>query len=507
MPDGPERIKAWREAAALYRVALEKAPARDEAPEAAMNGAQAYKQVGDYDQAIEMYTLFIKEYGSEQNLAKLEKGDPAASPPKPADPAKYGERVKFLKQAYDALSSSYVLFFNYRTAAETYDTISRNSRFQQPARRDAARNAALLYANIGDRDKMTASRSTFMGLNPPPEQKADIDFLVASADYKAWDEHGPDEGANHSARLKAVGTMDAYYTNSRNNLAANAYVVQAAYNSAKLRRAGRDPKADEWCKATIGAFERFRGTAPVVDGKNKALGSIQADMAAECAYRALDERIKQEFDYETGHHRYAGVIDRVKKTFDDDIKKGELYFNLLQEVITKFESRPWSVAARARQGSLYDSCRTGLFNARPPGLKLYTDKEEKLLKLAETSDRDDLQEQADAIRQKRREDWRSARERSLNDADKAMVKFYVEAVTWGRAWKVRNPPVDFAIQRLAFFTDILGDAKLREFSQGIIDPETKQPFQYRDGVFLRSRPGMTPPLTPDGLPAPLPVVP
>ena len=89
-------------------------------------------------------------------------------------------------------------------------------------------------------------------------------------------------------------------------------------------------------------------------------------------------------------------MEEVKKAFDDDIKKAEGYFNQLQEVITKFESRPWSVASRARQGSLYDSCRTGLFNARPPGLKLYTDKEEKLLKLAETSDREDLQEQADA---------------------------------------------------------------------------------------------------------------
>jgi tetratricopeptide (TPR) repeat protein/outer membrane protein assembly factor BamD (BamD/ComL family) len=506
MPDGPERIKAWREAAALYRVALEKAPARDEAPEAAMNGAQAYKQVGDYDQAIEMYTLFIKEYGNEQNLAKLEKGDPSASPPKPANPEKYKERVKFLKQAQDALSASYVLFFNYRTAAETYDTISRNTRFEEPARRDAARNAVLLYANIGDRDKMTASRATFMSLKPPPEQKADIDYLVASADLKTWDEHGPDEGANRNARLKAVTAMEAYHGANRNNAAANAYVVQSAYYSAKLRKAGRDPKAVNWCRTTITDFERFRGASPTADGRNKALGSIQADMAAECAYSALDEKIKAEFDYDTGHHRYAGVIDQVKKAFDADMKKAETYFNQLQEVISKFESRPWSVAARARQGSLYDSCRTGLYNARPPGLKLYTEKEERLLKLAETSARDDLQEQADAIRQKRREDWRSARERSLNDADKAMVKFYTEAVVWAKAWKVRNQPVDFAIQRLAFFTDILGDAKLREFSQGIIDPETKRPFEYRDGIFLRSRPGMTPPLKPDGFPAPLPVV-
>jgi hypothetical protein len=230
-------------------------------------------------------------------------------------------------------------------------------------------------------------------------------------------------------------------------------------------------------------------------------------MAAECAFGAIDEKIHAEFDYDTGHHRHAGVIDKVKKSFDDDIKKAEGYFNQLQEVITKFESRPWSVAAKARQGSLYDSCRTGLYNARPPGLKLYTDKEEKLLKLAETSGRDDLQEQADAIRQKRREDWRAARERSLNDADKAMVKFYTEAVVYGRAFKVRNAAVDTAIQKLAFYTNILGDPKLREYSQGVVDPETKAPFQYTDGVFLRTRPGMAPPLKSDDLPSPLPVQP
>ncbi|WP_437731126.1 tetratricopeptide repeat protein [Sorangium sp. So ce1335] len=506
MPDGPARVAAWREAAALYRVALEKAPARDEAPEAAMNGAYCYKQVGDYDQAIEMYSLFIKEYGNEENLAKLEKGDPEANPPKNPDPKRYAERVKYLKQAYDALSAAYVLFFNYRSAAETYDTIARNTRFEQAARRDAARNSVLLYANIGERDKMTAARATFMGLNPPPEQKADIDFLVASADLKAWDEQGPDEGPNRAARTKAMQSMEAYYAANKNNPAASAYVVQAAYHASKARAAAADPRAREWCRNTMTAFTSFRNSAAA--DKAKALGSVQADMAAECAYKAIDDRIKAEFDYDTGHHRYEGVIDQVKRAFEADIKKAnDRYWKELQEVITAYESRPWSAAARARQGSLYDSCRTGLYNARPPGLRLYTDKEEKLLKLAETSDREDLQETADALRQNRREQWRAARERLLNDADMAMVKFYVESVVWAKAWKVRSPAVDHAIQRLAFFTDILGDAKLREWSQGIIDPETKRPFEYKDGIFLRTRPGMTPPLAPDGLPLPLPVVP
>jgi hypothetical protein len=507
MPDGPERVKKWREAAALYQVALKNAPGRDEAPEAAMNGATAYKQVGDYDQAIDMYTLFIKEYGNEDHLKKLEKGDASVTPPKPADAKKYGERVGFLKQAYDALSAAYVLFFNYRSAAESYDTISKNTRFEKPARREAARNAVVLYANIGDNPKMLASRSTFFSLDAPPEKRAEVDYLVASADLKSWDEHGPDDGANRTERLKAIAAMDAYYAQNKAKNEAAAFVVSAAYHSAKLRKAGKDSKAADWCKSTISAFEKFRTTAKMVDGKNSAFGSPEADMAAECAYYPIDERIRAEFDYETGHHRYVGVIDKVKKAFDEDLKKAEGYFNQLQEVISKFESRPWSVAAKARQGSLYDSCRTGLYNARPPGLKLYSEKEEKLLKLAETSGREELQEQADALRQKRREEWRGARERSLEDADKAMVKFYTEAVVFGRAFKVRNAAVDTAIQRLAFFTNILGDPKLRAFSQGVVDPETKAPFQYTDGVFLRTRPGMAPTLKSDELPSPLPVVP
>ena len=365
----------------------------------------------------------------------------------------------------------------------------------------------MLYANLADRDKMVASRQTFLSLDPPAEQKADIDFLVASADLKAWDDHGPDEGDNRTARLKATASLEAYYSAYKNNAAANQFVVQAAYHNAKLRKAGRDPKAKDWCKSTITAFDKYKTSSPTVEGKNRAIGSAESDMAAECAYGAVDEKIKAEFDYDSGHHRYEGVIDKVKKAFDDDVKRAnDDYFKQLKNVIDDFGSRQWSVAAKARQGSLYDSCRTGLYNARPPGLKLYTPKEEKLLKLAETSSREDLQETADQIRQTRREQWRAAREKSLDDADKAMVKFYVEAVIFAKAWKIRNPAVDFAIQRLAFFTDLVGDAKMRTYTQGIEDPE-KKPFQYSDGIFLRTRPGASPPLSVDGLPAPIPVTP
>src|SRR5205814_6988386 len=104
-PPGPEKDKLWREAAAMYEAALKAAPARDEAPEAAMNAAYAYKQVGEYNKAIELYNKFISEYGSDERLNGLQKGDPKtkAAP----DPKKYQERLQFLGTAYDELGTTY----------------------------------------------------------------------------------------------------------------------------------------------------------------------------------------------------------------------------------------------------------------------------------------------------------------------------------------------------------------------------------------------------------------
>src|SRR5262245_10704732 len=85
MPPGPSRNQTFREAAELYKAALELAPSRDEAPEAAFNASYGYKQAGDPANAAEVLGLFLKEYGKEDILAKLEKGDPTVSPARPPD--------------------------------------------------------------------------------------------------------------------------------------------------------------------------------------------------------------------------------------------------------------------------------------------------------------------------------------------------------------------------------------------------------------------------------------
>ncbi|NRA34426.1 MAG: hypothetical protein HRU17_13890 [Polyangiaceae bacterium] len=499
MPDGPARDKKWREAAAAYRVALDAAPERDEAPEAAMNGAYAYKQVGDYDQAIAMYTLFIDRYGNSKNLNALRDGDPSATPPMEAEPKKFEARVRFLKMAFDALASAYVLFFNYPKAADTFGTISKNENFTSEDRISAARQAVGLYASLGDSRSTQKARDRFFALGASAEERAEVDFTIASATLKQWDEHSPNSGANATARGRADRVMRDYHDSNKNKDAAAKFVVEAAFWVAKLKHGGKKPQEDTWWKKTIAAYDRYAAVAPKAEnGNSVAVGSKQASMAAEGDYRLLDKKISKAFDYDNGHHRFKGTPVEVINDYRNVAGEAADWNKELQHIIDKYSSPEWATASVARQGTLYDSLRSGLYNTRPPQLVMFDKKTERLLEKAENSDNEALQEQADAIRMRVEGAWRDARDQEINSADEIMVVRYSTAVTLARRYNVSNPAVVRAIQRLAFFTDIIGEAKLKQYTSNVLD------LNYTDGLFLRIRPGLVTAPEPSGMPAPLP---
>jgi len=499
LPPGPDRDAKWREAAAAYKVALDAAPDRDEAPEAAMNGAYAYKQVGEYDKAIEMYELFIARYGSDEKLRTVRDGDPSAKPPVGPSPEKYEERVGFLKMAYDALASSYVLFFDYPEAASTFEKISSTEHFAEADRREAARQALTLAASLGDEAGMRRARQGLSALGASPHDLAEADFVVASSALKAWDPASPSRGTNERARDAAESAMRTYYETNARNPNASEFLVEAAYWVARSKRSTRDAREGQWWEATKQAFEAFRRAAPTKpDGLNAALGTRQAAYAAEAAYIQIDDAIERGFDYDTGHQQYAGNTVEVLDQYRRAAVAAQAHYDALQRVVDDYASPEWATAAIARQGSLYDSLRSALYDVRAPALKMFDKKTEALLTRAENSDSAELQEQADAVRMRVETAWREARDRELDSADQVMVDRYGNAITLARRYNVQNPTIAKAIQRLAFFTDVIGEAKLSQYTGRVPS------LDYTPGMFLRLRPGLVTAPRPEGMAPPAP---
>src|SRR5690606_2707903 len=121
------------------------------------------------------------------------------------------------KMAYDALASSYVLFFDYPEAASTFEKISRTEHFAEADRREAARQALTLASSLGDWSRMRRARQGFAALGASPRDLAEADFVVASSALKAWDPASPSRGTNEQARVAAENSMRLYYeANVRN---------------------------------------------------------------------------------------------------------------------------------------------------------------------------------------------------------------------------------------------------------------------------------------------------
>ena len=269
-----------------------------------------------------------------------------------------------------------------------------------------------------------------------------------------------------------------------------------------MRKAGGEtPSA--WWKNTVSAWERFKVTAPVKDGKSDALRAPYVDYAAEADFTLVDAQIAAKYD-DPARHKYTGSVADVLGTYDEKgklTKPGKYQTNAaeadkwdreLERVVKTYPSVEWVPTALARRGTIWDALRSGLYNATPPNIKYFTPQQEKLLKQLEDSGRPELMDKADALRDTAREGWRTKKDNELNGADNLMVRNYASSVHLARKYNVRSAYVQKAIARLAYFTDIIGDQKLRGYVTNTADPsEAGKKLDYRDGQYLQSRPGLT----------------
>jgi hypothetical protein len=115
---------------------------------------------------------------------------------------------------------------------------------------------------------MRQARTSFFALNPSLKEKAEIDFWVAKATLKTWNERAADDGESKQSRLDAMKAMEAYHKVYKLRPEAAGLVVQAAYHVFKMRLAGKDHRvARDWAKAAVTAFEKHKASSPVIDAK------------------------------------------------------------------------------------------------------------------------------------------------------------------------------------------------------------------------------------------------
>lgn len=107
-----------------------------------------------------------------------------------------------------------------------------------------------------------------------------------------------------------------------------------------------------------------------------------------------------------------------------------------------------------------------------------------------------------------KEQWRSYKEKELNNMDTVMVRRYAVAIAEARKYNVRNTWVARAINKLAYYTDIVGDEKMKEYVTSTTDPITKSGnMTYTDQQYVQTRPGLTAVPAPDANAEPSPAAP
>jgi hypothetical protein len=526
-PPGAHRDELWRKAAAMYEEALRKAPSHKDAPAAAINSAFCYKQVGEFNKAIDLYQLFISNYGSDDILGRLEHGgmDPESKTKVGPNLDEYKERIKYLGMAYDALSTTYYGFFAYQRAAESFGKIATNTRFDDQRRSNAAHIAMVLYSNLGER----ANMSTMFGIlvdpkmHLAPDKRAEADYLRASFDYGQWNPTGGESAGNAAARSQAIAALTQFHAASKGKADSARYALESAYRIAKMMQSSNDPTFRTWMKTTISDWEYFKARPAGLTGADGKPAQVTAgdapysDYGAEAEFTLADESVHAGFDYATGHHHYAGNAVDVTKQVDKDLGEAEQKWRPpLEHIATTYGSFEWAAAATARIGSLYDSIRTGLDLVVP---KYFTPQQDALMKKLNTladkldaagqSDKgDQIRQQMDDTKDQVRGKWRETKDRYMGVCDQKMVGKYVTAALTARKYNVKNSSVQAAVARLAFLTDYLGDDKMKAYVENTPDPlSPSEKLVYVNGEFLQWRSGLVSTPPPNGQPAPLPAAP
>lgn len=326
----------------------------------------------------------------------------------------------------------------------------------------------------------------------PAQEKAAQLFATASSDYKQWSAAAGDTGTNRDKRIAATQSLTTYYQANRTNAAAAKQVVEAAYALGTMKKAAGDATWRTWFRSTVSAWDDYRAKAPLRGTKSDAQFAPYVDYAAEADFRLLDEQITTNHDNAARHTYPTTLVDilgapeinpvtkkvvigpdgRPKMTkigkYQTNAAETEKWDRELEKLTRKYESREWMVAVIERQAGLFDTLRSGL--ASLTNVAVLTPDEVALLQKMRASGRPDVIALAKELESAKQDFWKAKRQLELDGCDTVMVRRYATALAFARAHKVRSSR---AQARLGFYTDVIGDARMKEIVTSTPDPAAR----------------------------------
>lgn len=198
--------------------------------------------------------------------------------------------------------------------------------------------------------------------------------------------------------------------------------------------------------------------------------------AAE-AYARIDALLAARWDDDSGPTpklHYDGSADVVVKRLDADDKQRAALVASLEAIDATFHEPTQLPITLARMASVHDAQRAALARASVRVLDACTDKKIADIEqkaqwvLADPWASDEAQyhaqallEKAAAIRASVQTSWLDRRQGYYDVLEPAMIDGYARAHLLAKAAGLSHPRIDKARQRLAFYTDVLGDAAMK----------------------------------------------
>lgn len=199
--------------------------------------------------------------------------------------------------------------------------------------------------------------------------------------------------------------------------------------------------------------------------------------SAKEAYDRIDALLLAKWDDDSGPTpklNYDGTAAVVVKRLEADEKQRAEYLESLHAIDATFHDAKQLPITNAREASVDDSLRAALARAKVEVLDPETDLKIKDIEVMARKVVDDpnasdkfkataqeLLEKADAIRQNTNKHWIDKRKKYYDLLEPQMIDRYARAHIRAKAAGINHPRIDHARKRLAFYTDVLGDAAMK----------------------------------------------